>query len=125
MQSALVNMLDIERLYLMLHEKASISRIASIYKVIGPVFRVNVSDLSVLRVKHAYATLLTDKEREQIEWLSRIKKEELPKKLKGYRPLNAEKVYEMAKKIAVKHPVIGEAGFQMELIERDKENECD
>ena len=71
---------------------------------------------------YTYYSLLTDEEREMIEWLSLTnKKGKLPKKLpKVKKPITAEKIYEQMQKAVAVHPVVGEAQLYQELTERVK-----
>lgn len=121
MALAFINAFDLMRLYFLLLEKAPVERIAAYYNVLKIVFQKN-SDLSVLYVMYTYYSLLTDEEREMIEWLSLSnKKGKLPKKLpKVKKPLTAEKVYEQMQKSAAVHPVVGEAQLYLELADRVK-----
>lgn len=120
---AFANAFDIERLYLLLLQKAPVEEIAAYYTVLQPVF-LQVKDVSVLRVKYAYYLLLSDEERETVEWLVRSKKGKLPKKLpKQKKPVTAEKVYEEMENAYEKHPVIGEAELFMGMV-KDLEKEA-
>lgn len=114
-----VNAFELIRLYYMLLEKAPLEQIAAYYNVLKIVFLKN-ADLSVLFVKYAYYKLLTDEEREKIEWLSLTnKKGKLPKKLpKVKKPVTAESVYEQIRKSAAAYPVVGEAQLYLELTEK-------
>ena len=98
-------------------------RLAAYYNVLKVVFQQN-ADLSVLFVKYAYYRLLTDEEREMIEWLSLTnKKGKLPKKLpKVKKPITAESIYEQIQKSAAAYPVVGEAQLYLELTERVKDS---
>ncbi len=113
---AFVNAIDLERLYMLLLQEGSVEEIAAYYAVMQPVF-LQVTDISVLRIKYAYYLLLSDEEREMMEWLVRSKKGKLPKRLlKQKKPVTAEKVYEAMEKAYEKHPVIGEAEFHMNVV---------
>ena len=116
-----MNAIDMERMYLMLQEKAPIEQIAAHYAVLQPVFAQG-KDISVLRVKYAYYLLLNDEEREMTEWLVRSKNKKLPKKLPKRKQVSAEKIFEDMKKAAAKHPVAGEAELFMSLAAACKEN---
>lgn len=117
---AFVNSIDLERLYFMLLDKAPLEEIASYYAVLQPVLLQN-KDISVLRVKYVYYLLLTDEEREMIDWLVALKKGKLPKKLPKRKPVTAEKIYEDMEKAFANHPVIGEAEIYMSLANKCKE----
>lgn len=114
-----VNAFELIRLYYMLFEKAPLEKIAAYYNGLKLVFQQN-ADLSVLFVKYAYYKLLTDEERETIEWLSLTdKKGKLPKKLpKVKKPVTAESIYEQIQKSAAAYPVVGEAQLYLELTEK-------
>lgn len=114
-----VNAFELIRLYYMLLEKASLEQIAAYYNGLKPVFQMN-KDISVLVVKYAYFKLLTEEERERIEWLSLMdKKGKLPKKLpKVKKPVTAENIYEQIQKSAKAYPVVGEAQLYLELTEK-------
>ncbi|MDD5900167.1 MAG: hypothetical protein PUC73_04625 [Lachnospiraceae bacterium] len=109
-----MNAIDMERMFLMLQEKAPVEQIAAHYAVLQPAFAQG-KDISVLRVKYAYYLLLNDEERETIEWLVRSKNRKLPKKLPKRKPVSAETVFEDMEKAAAKHPVAGEAELFMSL----------
>ena len=114
-----VNAFELIRLYYMLLEKAPLEQMAAYYNGLKLVFQQN-ADLSVLFVKYAYYKLLTDEEREKIEWLSLTdKKGKLPKKLpKVKKPVTAESIYEQIQKSAEIYPVVGEAQLYLELTEK-------
>lgn len=114
-----VNAFDMISMYYMLLEKAPLEKIAAYYNGLKIVFQKN-ADLSVLFVKYAYYKLLTDEEREKIEWLSLTnKKGKLPKKLpKVKKPVTAESIYEQIQKSAETYPVVGEAQMYLELTEK-------
>lgn len=114
-----VNAFELIRMYYMLLEKEPLEKIAAYYNGLKPVFQQN-ADLSVLFVKYAYYKLLTDEEREKIEWLSLSdKKGKLPKKLpKVKKPVTAESIYEQIQKSAETYPVVGEAQLYLELTEK-------
>lgn len=114
-----VNAFELIRLYYMLLEKAPLEQMAAYYNGLKPVFRQN-ADLSVLFVKYAYYKLLTDEEREKIEWLSLTdKKGKMPKKLpKVKKHVTAESIYEQIQKSAAAYPVVGEAQLYVELTEK-------
>ncbi len=112
---AFVNSIDVERIFCLLKEDAPLEELAAYYAVVQPVFLQN-RDISILRVKYAYYTLLTEEERELIEWLIYSKKNKLPKKLPKRKPVSAEQLYEDMEKALEKHPVIGEAELYMELV---------
>lgn len=114
---AYINTIDLERLCVMVQEKAPIEEIAVYYTVLRAAL-MQVTDLSVLRVKYAYYLYLSDVEREMVEWLALSKKGKLPKKLpKQKKPVTAEKIYEEMLKAEKKHPVVGEARLHMKLVE--------
>lgn len=121
MALAFINTFDLIRMYFLCREKAPIEKIAAYYNVLKIVFQKN-ADLSVLLVMYTYYSLLTDEEREKIEWLSLSnKKGKLPKKLpKVKKPITAEKIYEQMQKAVAVHPVVGEAQLYLELTERVK-----
>ena len=114
-----VNAFELIRLYYMLFEKAPLEQIAAYYNGLKLVFQKN-ADLSVLFVKYTYYKLLTNEEREKIEWLSLTdKKGKLPKKLpKVKKPVTAETIYEQIQKSAAAYPVVGEAQLYLELTEK-------
>lgn len=114
-----VNAFELIRLYYMLFEKAPLEQIAAYYNGLKLVFQQN-ADLSVLFVKYTYYKLLTNEEREKIEWLSLTdKKGKLPKKLpKVKKPVTAETIYEQIQKSAAAYPVVGEAQLYLELTEK-------
>lgn len=112
---AFVNSIDVERIFCLLKEDAPLEELAAYYAVVQPVFLQN-KDISILRVKYAYYTLLTEEERELIEWLIYSKKNKLPKKLPKRKPVTAEQLYEDMEKALEKHPVIGEAELYMDLV---------
>ncbi|MBQ9141631.1 MAG: hypothetical protein IJX63_07545 [Lachnospiraceae bacterium] len=123
MITAYVNTIDLERLYFMALQKAPIEEIAAYYTVLRPALLQN-TDLSVLRVKYVYYLLLSEEERENVEWLAFSKKGKLPKKLpKQKKPITAEKIYEDMLEGAKKHPVAGEAKLYMQLTEAIKERD--
>lgn len=111
---AFVNSFDLERIYCMLREDAPLEEVAATRAVLMPVFLQN-KDLSILRVKYAYCALLTEEERELIDWLVYSKKGKLPKKLPKSKSETAEQIYEDMEKALAKHPVIGEAEMYMDL----------
>lgn len=114
---AYINTIDLERLCIMVQEKAPIEEIAAYYTVLRPAL-MQVTDLAVLRVKYAYYLCLSDVEREIVEWLALSKKGKLPKKLpRQKKPVTAEKIYEEMLKAEKKHPVVGEAKLHMKLVE--------
>jgi hypothetical protein len=119
MATLFLNAFELIRLYYMLFEKAPLEQIAAYYNGLKLVFQQN-ADLSVLFVKYAYYKLLTDEERETIEWLSLTdKKGKLPKKLsKVKKPVTAESIYEQIQKSAAAYPVVGEAQLYLELTEK-------
>ncbi|MBP3351328.1 MAG: hypothetical protein J6L65_02870 [Lachnospiraceae bacterium] len=123
MALAFVNSFDLLRMYFLLLEETPVERLAAYYNVLKVVFQQN-ADLSVLFVKYAYYRLLTDEEREMIEWLSLTnKKGKLPKKLpKVKKPITAESIYEQIQKSAAAYPVVGEAQLYLELTERVKDS---
>ena len=112
---ALVNTVDLERVYCMLREDGPLEEVAAYCSAILPVFMQN-KDLSVLRMKYAYCVLLTEEERELIDWLVYSKKNKLPKKLPRRKPVTAEQIYEEMEEALLKHPVIGEAELFMDLV---------
>lgn len=112
---AFVNSFDLERIYCMLREDAPLEEVAATRAVLMPVFLQN-KDLSILRVKYAYCVLLTEEERELIDWLVYSKKGKLPKKLPKSKPETAEQLYEDMEVALEKHPVIGEAQMYMDLV---------
>ena len=112
---AFVNSLDLERLYGMLREDAPLEEVAACYSVLLPVFAQN-KDLSVLRVKYAYYVLLTEEERELVDWLVYSKNNKLPKKLPKRKATTAEAIYEEMEKALAAHPVIAEAELYMDLV---------
>ncbi len=111
---AFVNSFDLERIYCMLREDAPLEEVAASCAVLLPVFMQN-RDISILRVKYAYCVLLTEEERELVDWLVYSKKGKLPKKLPKRKPETAEQIYEAMEKALAKHPVIGEAEMYMDL----------
>ncbi len=111
---AFLNTFDLEKVYCMLREDAPLEEVAATRAVLLPVFLQN-KDLSVLRVKYAYCALLTEEERELIDWLVYSKKGKLPKKLTKRKQETAEQLYEDMEKALANHPVIGEAELYMEL----------
>lgn len=114
--TAFVNTFDMERLYFLLLGETQVEEFAAYYAVLQPVI-LQVKDISILRVKYVYYLLLSDEERETVEWLVRSKKNKLPKKLpKQKKPLTAEKIYEDMEKAYAKHPVIGEAELYMSMV---------
>ena len=119
MALAFINSFDLIRMYFLLLEKAPVEQLAAYYNVLKIVFQKN-ADLSVLYVMYTYYSLLTDEEREKIEWLSLSnKKGKLPKKLpKVKKPVTAETIYEQIKKSAAAYPVVGEAQLYLELTEK-------
>ncbi len=121
MALAFINSFDLIRLYFLLLEEAPVEQLAAYYNVLKIVFQKN-ADLSVLYVMYTYYSLLTDEEREMIEWLSLSnKKGKLPKKLpKVKKPITAEKIYEQIQKSVAAYPVVGEAQLYLELTERIK-----
>lgn len=113
---AFANTFDLERLYVLLMRETPVEEIAAYYAVLQPVF-LQVKDISVLRIKYVYYLFLSDEEREMVDWMVRSKKGKLPKKLpKQKKPVTAEKIIEDMEKAYAKHPVIGEAELQMDLI---------
>lgn len=114
---AFVNSIDVERIFCLLQEDAPLEELASYYAVVQPVFLQN-KDISILRVRYAYYTLLTEEERELIEWLIYSRKNKLSKKLPKRKAVTAEQLYEDMEKALSKHPVIGEARMYMELAEK-------
>lgn len=119
MALAFINSFDLIRMYFLLLEKAPVEQLAAYYNVLKIVFQKN-ADLSVLYVMYTYYSLLTDEEREKIEWLSLSnKKGKLPKKLpKVKKPITAESIYEQIQKSAAAYPVVGEAQLYLELTEK-------
>ena len=119
MATLFLNAFELIRLYYLLFEKTPLEKIAAYYNGLRPVFQQN-ADLSVLFVKYAYYRLLTDEEREKVEWLSLTdKKGKLPKKLpKVKKPVTAESIYEQIQKSAAAYPVVGEAQLYLELTEK-------
>jgi len=114
--TAFANSIDMERLYVLLLQEASVEEIASYYAVLQPVF-LQVKDISILRVKYVYHLFLSDEARETVDWLVRSKKGKLPKKLpKQKKPVTAESVFEEMEKAYAKHPVIGEAELYMGMV---------
>lgn len=113
---AYINTIDLERLSIMVQEKAPIEEIAAYYTVLRPAL-MQVTDLAVQRVKYAYYLYLSEDEREIIDWLTFSKKGKLPKKLPKQKPTTAEKIYESMEKAAKKHPVVGEAKLYLKLVE--------
>ena len=109
---AFINTLDLERLYRMLLAKSPLVELAVYSKMMQPVF-LKVKDISILRVKYAYLALLSDEEREIIDWLMYSKKGKLPTKLPKRKPETAEQVFEAMVNAYDKHPVIGEAVFHL------------
>ncbi len=118
--TAYVNTIDLERLGIMVQEKAPIEKIAAYYTVLRPVLIQNTI-LDVQRIKYAYYLCLSEEEREMIDWLTFSKKGKLPRKLPKQKPITAEKIYEEMEKAAKKHPVAGEARLQMQLAKEIKE----
>ena len=112
---AFVNTFDLEGVYCMLREDAPLEEVAASRAVLLPVFLQN-KDLSILRVKYVYCALLTEEERELIDWLVYSKKGKLPKKLPKRKPETAEQLYEDMEKALASHPVIGEAELYMDLV---------
>jgi len=112
---AFLNTIDLERIFRLLKEDSALEEVAAYYSVLFPVFAQN-RDLSILRVKYAYYVLLTEEERETIDWLIYSKKNKLPKKLPKRKPTTAEAIYEEMEKALSKHPVIGEAEMYMDLV---------
>lgn len=111
---AFVNTFDLEGVYCMLREDAPLEEVAASRAVLLPVFLQN-KDLSILRVKYAYCALLTEEERELIDWLVYSKNGKLPKKLPKRKAEIAEQIYESMEKALASHPVIGEAELYMDL----------
>lgn len=107
---AFTNTVDLERLYRMLLTKRPLLDLAVYSKILQPVF-LKVKDISILRVKYAYLALLSEEERETVDWLMYSKKGKLPTKLPKRKPETAEQVLEAMEKAYEKHPVIGEAAF--------------
>lgn len=114
------NSIDMERLYLLLLNEGASEEIAAYYGVIQPVFAQG-KDISILRVKYAYYLLLSEEERERIEWLVCSRKGKLPKKLPKRKKVTADQIYEEMEKAYKKHPVIGEAELHMSLARVCKE----
>lgn len=115
------NAVDAERLYFLLQNNGSPEEIAAYYAVLQPVLIQQAKDLSVLRIKYFYYRLLSEEDRERIEWLSRSKKGKLPKRLPKQKPVTADGIYEEMEKAYKKFPVIGEAEFYMTVVRRLKE----
>lgn len=120
MITAYVNTIDLERLGIMVQEKAPIEKIAAYYTVLRPALLQNTI-LDVLRIQYAYHLCLSEEEREIIDWLTFSKKGKLPKKLPKQKPTTAEKIYEEMVQGAEKHPVVGDAMLQMQLVNELKE----
>jgi len=112
---AFVNTFDLERVYCMLREDAPLEEVAATRAVLMPVLLQN-KDMSILRVKYAYCALLTEEERELVDWLVYSKKGKLPKKLANRKQETAEQLYEDMEKALANHPVIGEAEMYMDLV---------
>lgn len=122
--AAFLNTLDLERMYRMVLKKSPLTELAAYSKILQPVF-LKVKDISILRVKYAYLALVSEEEREIIDWLLYSKKGKLPTKLPKRKPETAEQVYEAMEKTYEKHPVIGEAAFHMNEAKKCKElTEC-
>ncbi|MBP3617662.1 MAG: hypothetical protein J6J38_06465 [Lachnospiraceae bacterium] len=122
--AAFLNTLDLERMYRMILKKSPFTELAVYSKILQPVF-LKVKDISILRVKYAYLALVSEEEREIIDWLLYSKKGKLPTKLPKRKPETAEQVYEAMEKAYEKHPVIGEAAFHMNEAKKCKElTEC-
>lgn len=120
MITAYVNTIDLERLCIMVQEKAPIEKIAAYYTVLRPALIQNTIP-DVLRIKYAYLLCLSEEEREIIDWLSFSKKGKLPKKLPKQKTTTAEKIYEEIEQSVRKHPVAGEAKLHMQLTQEIKE----
>lgn len=118
--TAYVNTIDLERLCIMVQEKAPIEKLAAYYTVLRPALIQNTIP-DVLRIKYAYHLCLSEEEREIIDWLSFSKKGKLPKKLPKQKTTTAEKIYEEIEQSVRKHPVAGEAKLHMQLTQEIKE----
>ena len=118
--AAFLNTLDLERLYRMILTKSPLLDLAVYSKLMQPVF-LKVKDISILRVKYAYLALVSEEEREIIDWLLYSKKGKLPTKLPKRKLETAEQVFEAMEKAYEKHPVIGEAAFHMNQARKCKE----
>lgn len=118
----ILNVVDLERLALQVQRKASIEEIAALFAVTAPILRTNKSDPGIVRVKYTYALCLTEEEKEKIEWLCCVHNGKLPKKLPKQKPMDATEALKEAEQIKKKHPVTGEADYQMQLLYKVRED---
>lgn len=134
MPSGVINSVYLERLFLLLRqreekreemtedgilsekERRFLAEAASYYSVVGPILRVNKSVIDCIRIKITYLCCTSEWERELIDLLSDSKKGKLPAKPIKRKVPSVEECYINAEKIVKRHPVIGEAEYQMKLI---------
>ena len=110
-----VQALDMERLFLCLKDGGSIEEIAAYYSLLETSV-MKSKRLSNLRVRYAYHVLLTEEEREKIEWLVASCKGKLPDMLWKRKRQKAEKIYKKMEKACAKYPVSAEAEFYMDMV---------
>ncbi len=118
--AAFLNTLDLERMYRMILKKSPLVELAAYSKILQPVF-LKVKDISILRVKYAYLALLSEEEREIIDWLMYSKKGNLPNRLPKKKSELGAQILENMEKAYEKHPVIGEAVFHLNEAKKCKE----
>lgn len=108
---AIIDLIEMERLFFMVLEHQPIEEIAVLYERLKTVFQINKTDIGIWRVRYVYETLLSEEEKQDIITLINKK---LPKK---WKTCDHAKLHQDFLKTAKNFPVSGEAEMFTDIVE--------
>lgn len=113
---ALLNLVNVERLFFMVLRQSPVEEIASVYHFSRLVLTVAKTNVSIQRIRYIYETLLSEEDKRDIITLINKKP---PKKWKESNP---DKLYQDFLKVANNFPVSGEAALYVDIVDYIRNN---
>lgn len=112
----ILNMIEVERLFLMVLRHAPLEEIASIYAYSNRVLAAAKTSVDMQRIRYVYETFLTEEEKKDVITLIKGKR---PKK---WKECDREKLYNDFLKVAENYPISGEAALHVDIVNYIRNN---